>query len=795
MNIKKIIYVLQAIGIKGIIRTVINSIVRNRIDKKYTNPTISYPMLVPGKFIHANMIPRGIHAEFDHSDVDVTFLSKNIIKVSWEPERAPFPYTIDKSDWEDTRPDVSLNKENCSLSFYGYKVTIGDSGEIRFIDNNEKTFRIDTPPIRIGTSVRLITKLHPEEHICGLGERAGSLNLRPGKYTSWNSDIGGNYSTGDDPLYIGTPVYLSISTNGIYLVFFENSYKSAYKIDDQFEATFDGGIIRYYVIFGSLSTIYDQLSILIGKPSLPPRWVLGYHQCRWGYRSEAEIRKVVQGFEQHNFPISAIHLDIDYMDGFRVFTIDSNRFPNMKMLSKELLAKGIHLVASVNPAVKIDHNYWIYTDGVENDVFCKLPDKKMLKGVSWPGWCVFPDFTNPETRLWWQDFYQYYLDNGISGIWHDMNEPASFLVRGDMTLPSATLHSMDGHNSDHHEAHNLYGLLMNQSGYEGLRKYSPTKRPWIFSRSGWAGLQKYAWNWTGDIASSWESLKQTIPTLLGLGISGHAFSGADIGGYSGNPDAELYLRWFQMSTFFPLFRTHSAIGSKPREPWVYGEKTSSIIRNYLKLRYRLIPYLYTLFMDTVNAGMPPLRPLFWNDPSNSRLWDIDDEFLLGEELLIAPVIYPGAYTRKVTLPAGQWYSFWDDEQFIGDTDIEVKVNVDNIPVFIKAGTVLPLEEEQVLYLHIYPTQNKNTTNHLYSDIGDGYGPWRLDIFTTNYKINELELTWEKEGEYLFPYEKVMIVLHANKFVDAVIDDNKFPAQDNILVTPIFHKLFMSYIAD
>src|SRR4030065_1556338 len=322
------------------------------------------------------------------------------------------------------------------------------------------------------------------------------------------------------------------------------------------------------------------------------------------------------------------------MDGYRVFTINPVRFPDMKQLANELKDKGINIVTSINPAVKQDQTYSVFSDGLSKNVFCKFPDGNKFRGCSWPGWAVFPDFSDPKARKWWGEQYQSLLNAGISGFWHDMNEPSSFSAWGDITFPSITNHDMDSHDGNHVEAHNLYGLLMNRAGFEGCRKYSPDKRPWIFSRSGWAGLQRYAWNWTGDLETSWKSLKQTISTILGLGLSGHAFSGVDIGGFSGNPGAELYLRWFQMATFLPLFRTHSAIGTKPREPWLFGEPTTGIIRSFLKLRYKLLPYFYTLAWDTSQTGLPPLRPLFWVDPENQKLWDVDDEFLLGDGLLI-----------------------------------------------------------------------------------------------------------------------------------------------------------------
>ncbi len=540
--------------------------------------------------------------------------------------------------------------------------------------------------------------------------------------------------------------------------------------------------------------IYEQLAELIGRPCMPPRWALGYHQSRWGYRSEADFRRIVEEFKSHNLPLSAIHLDIDYMDGFRVFTIDRNRFPEMKRLTKELKEKGIKVVATINPAIKQDKNYSTFVDGKEKDVFCKLPDGRVFGGVSWSGWSVFPDFTNPIARQWWAEQYKVLLASGISGIWHDMNEPVSISAWGDMSFPDAVVHDLDGQGGTHREAHNLYGLLMNKAGFEALQIYSPETRPWIFSRSGWAGLQRYAWSWTGDIESSWEALKQTIVTMIGLSLSGHAFSGVDIGGFSGNPDAELYLRWFQMATFFPLFRTHSAINTKPREPWSYGEPTTSIIRNFLELRYKLIPYLYTLVWETCQTGIPLIRPIFWGEKENQELWDIDDQFMLGDRLLIAPITSPGATRRQVTLPTGTWYLYWDDQLFTGPTQIELDVTTEVIPLFIKGGTILPLEVNNQLYLHIYPNIKDKIVSKMYFDKGDGYAAWRIDTFELEFHPASIEIAWRTDGDYPLPYPQVTLCLHHKKLTQASINNNeKVPIEGNTVTIPQFQNLTLDFV--
>ena len=792
MDLQKLKYVLRSIDFNVIVRTLLYGFARDKVDNKYSKRVSKENSYTPGELQSEYPIEGGIHLKFEHSNVDLIFLSPNLIQISWQPGKQPVPYTIARTDWETQYPLITSDGSSHSLVWGDFNLIIDNKGGICFQDFNGNILRRDKPPIREGDRWSLTTILSPDDHIYGLGERASSFNLRPGNYSSWNTDPAGSYTHGNDPLYIGTPIYLSLSTAGSYLIYFENSFKSTFQIDGNFNASFAGGILRYYLIFGSFEKVYKQLSELIGRPCMPPRWVLGYHQSRWGYRSETDIREVVKGFEEHDLPINAIHLDIDYMDGFRVFTVNSNRFPEMKQLASDLENKGIKLVATINPAVKRDRKYEVYNDGLLKDVFCKLPNGKTFIGVSWPGWSVFPDFTKPEARKWWKDQYQPLLRAGISGIWHDMNEPSSFAAWGDKTFPITTSHFMDSQGGDHLEAHNLYGLLMTQAGYEALQEFAPDKRPWIFSRAGWAGLQRYAWNWTGDTETSWESLKQTIPTILGLGLSGHSFSGVDIGGFSGSPSAELYLRWFQLATFLPLFRTHSAVGTKPREPWVYGEPSTNIIRNFLKLRYKLLPYIYTLAWEAAHTGISPIRPIFWENPDDQQLWDVEDEFLLGTAVLVAPILHEKEHKRLITLPAGIWYSFWDDQLYVGPTQFELPVTLETIPLFIKGGTILPIEEDGNIYFHVYPDIGKTNLNNIYFDDGDGYGSWRVDYISVSSYLNSIDISWTHEGEFLFPYPFISILIHGKQLKNAIIDGIPGLIQGNTLVTPVFKNLNLNF---
>lgn len=478
--------------------------------------------------------------------------------------------------------------------------------------------------------------------------------------------------------------------------------------------------------------------------------------------------------------MSTIHLDIDSQVEFRAFTIDPLRFPNLANFTQELRQMGVQFITINNPGIKCDRKSNLYLEGEVLGAFCTYPDGQTVTAPVWPGWCVFPDFTNPLVRKWWSRQYEYLLDVGIAGFWHDMNEPAVFITDGDRSLPKVTQHCLEGRGGEHREAHNVYGLLEARAAYESLCHYRPHQRPFIVSRAGWAGLQRYSWTWTGDINSNWNMLRITVSMVVGLGLSGIPYSGSDIGGFQGNPSAELYLRWFQMATFHPFFRTHSSNNVANRNPWFYGEPYLSILRDFLQLRYRLLPYFYTLSWEASQKGYPPVRPVFWADSNDSALWDVDDAFLLGDALLVCPITEKGGRQRQAILPKGYWYNFWDDMVFQGSQQITLEAPLERIPLLVKAGSILPMEEDRQLILHIYPTLEKTenlsvtptSSFCIYSDAGDGYGKWRLDKFQMQRNKNSLEVTWEEEGDYDFAYTSVVVQLHGDQVEQAWVDEKE-----------------------
>jgi alpha-glucosidase len=759
MDIKFLLKALKAIGFSTGAYAAQYSLMRDFIDRSGEKSQTKTQPVLPGRLLSSEILSDGAIIHFESATLGIKFLISNLVSITWEPGTHPIPCTIAREKWDPVVIRVAHNEDSVTLFSDALKLVIGNHGSIHFCTPNDLVLRSERSPKRIGSIWQSTAQLRGDEHIYGMGERAAPLNLVGCYLRSWNTDPGGSYTTGKDPLYICTPVFLALGSTGVYLMYFENSNPATFDFQPLSTIEFSSGALRYYLAAGSLEEVLKGYTELTGRPPLPPRWALGYHQSRWGYQSESDVREIAKGFQDHQLPISAIHLDIDYMDGYRVFTIDHARFPDLRQLSDDFRSQGVNLVTIIDPAVKRDTGYPVYRDGLQEDVFCKTPSKKVLHGVVWPGWAAFPDFTNPRTRIWWGELYSHLLDKGISGFWHDMNEPAAFSAWGDTSLPHDTKHNLDGRTGNHLEAHNLYGLLMNKAGYEGIKKLRPDKRPWVFSRSGWAGLQRYAWNWTGDVASTWEALSQTLITIIGLSLSGHYFSGSDIGGFSGNPSAELYLRWFQMSSFHPFFRTHSAIGTERREPWVFGEPYTSIIKKYLSLRYRLIPYIYTLSAQSHQEGIPLILPIFWEYPEWAAAWDIDNQFLLGSDILIAPVLQPDCISRDVILPPGEWYLLWDDTCLKGPSTTKIQVSLERIPILIRAGSILPLDVNGALELHIFPGADFHASGRLYSDSGEGYDLWRVDQFEC-YRLNsDLKLTQLSTGDYPFPWLTTSIVLH------------------------------------
>ncbi|MFF9865916.1 glycoside hydrolase family 31 protein [Streptomyces sp. NPDC013953] len=592
----------------------------------------------------------------------------------------------------------------------------------------------------------------------GLGGRASGPRLRDGTYRLWNTDPRGGFDPGDDPLYITMPVELVVSDAGTHLAFHDSSWDgqvtlregeegagSGHDRPGTSELRMSGGPLRCWVVVGTPARVLHGWTALTGAPALPPSWALGPQHARWGFGTEREVRRVVAGYQERDLPLSALHLDIDHYDAHQVFTVDRERFPDLPGLARDLRDQGVRLVSIVDPGVRAEPGNALYESGRAlgtSGAFVRDGRGNQVRGVVWPGECVYPDFTDPAVREWWGGLYEERLAQGFSGVWHDMNEPVSFAPFGDMTLPRSARHALEGRGGDHREAHNVYGLAMAAAGYEGLRRLRPDERPFLFSRSGWAGMQRYGGTWSGDVSTGWPGLRASLSLALGLGLCGVPYSGPDVGGFDGSPSPELFLRWFQLGAWLPLFRTHAAIDAGRREPWEFGPAVLEHARAALDERKRLRPYFVTLAHLARLTGAPYARPLWWGAPDDRALRDCEDAFLLGDALLVAPVLARGMDRRAVRLPRGRWYDTVTGRAYEGPGQVLLDAPLSRIPVLARAGAVLPVrgDAEGSEELEVWAPAPGHTGGGLVvRDPGDGWDPAEVERYTTRLLDGEVRV--------------------------------------------------------
>ena len=653
-----------------------------------------------------------------------------------------------------------------------------------------------------------------ESHF-GLGDKSCPSNMRGHQLQNWNTDAFG-YGEETDPLYRSVPFYYSLSNGNCYGIFFHNTYRTHFDFakNDQDSTQFwaDGGEIDYFFLYGeSPLEVGQSYTSLTGLPEMPPIWALGFHQCRWSYFPEKRVYEIAKEFRERQIPCDSIYLDIDYMDAYRCFTWNEEYFPEPHKMIADLKEQGFHTVVMIDPGIRVDPDYHVYKDGIEKDVFCYRSTGEIMRGPVWPPDCVFPDFTKAITREWWGQLYKkLYNEQGVSGFWNDMNEPAVFKVDC-ATFPDHVLHDFDGHGGDHRKAHNIYGLQMSRASYQGLKQLQADKRPFLLTRATFSGGQRYASAWTGDNIATWEHLRLANIQCQRMSISGFSFIGTDIGGFSGQPDGELLVRWLQLGVFHPFYRVHSMgnnvdgaaeadadtvheaerANRMDQEPWAFGEEYTILTRKAIEFRYQLLPYLYTAFWQHITSGDPILKPLFFDYPDDEKAVTSENEFLFGEQLLVMPVMEAKAEKVKGYLPKGQWYDYWTGQAYEGGKEISIKTQAEYMPLFAKAGAIIPnypvmqyTGEKAVdkLYLRVYHGSLQN--NKLYEDAGDGYDyqkeVYSLRQFETDGTNERLLIKQIKKGTYISNYDHIEIQLVGMPAmpVSCVVDDQEVEILEN-----------------
>jgi alpha-glucosidase len=686
------------------------------------------------------------------------------------------------------------------------RVRIGAGGAVTFETLDGKIISAEAAPVTIdGKAFKIAKTLPVTEHFYGLGDKTGGLDRRGKEFVDWNTDAFG-FTSGDDPIYKSIPFFASTGgAGGSYGVLLDNTYRTWFDFGhrDAETLTFGGpdGPIDYYFVNGpSLAEVTRRYAGLTGRAPLAPKWALGYQQSRYSYMSADEVRDIARHLRADRVPTDVIWLDIDYQDRNRPFTTNPKTFPDLPGLVKDMKAEGIKLIAITDLHIaKADTGYAPYTTGKRIDAFVKNPDGSDYVAPVWPGDSVFPDFTTTKARTWWGTLYKGFLDAGVAGFWNDMNEPAIFNT-ATKTMPLDTVHRIDSDDfttrtGDHREIHNVYGMQNTRATYDGLLALRPNERPFVMTRASYAGGQRYSLTWTGDNLATWDHLKLSVHQIINLGLSGFAYSAADVSGFAGGPSPDLLTRWFEVGAFTPVFRDHSATGTPRVEPWVDGPDHLAIRRRFVEERYRLMPYFYALADQNSRLGDPIMRPVFYDYPSAaSASCNQSMAFTLGKALLIAPPPSPESpQTYDVCLPAGGWYDYWTGlrtgtpepttqgpiqsatqavptARSNGDRVRETP-RLDRLPVFVRAGTILPRQPlvqstaqmpTGPLMLDVYP--GAECVGTLYEDDGTTLAYQRRGFLrqkvTCAMTPNGLSIAFDtREGSFKPWWSQVTVTVH------------------------------------
>ncbi|AXG72040.1 oligosaccharide 4-alpha-D-glucosyltransferase [Kordia sp. SMS9] len=681
---------------------------------------------------------------------------------------------------DDEKYIITTSKLICHIAKANMRVQLYDVKDNTLINEDELGFHWEESYEYGGNIVKMSKTVNERESYFGLGDKPEHLNLKGKRFQNWVTDSYA-YGKNTDPIYKAIPFYTGLHHNKAYGIFFDNTFRSyfdfAHERRNVTSFWAQGGEMNYYFIYGpQMQDVVESYTDLTGKPhQLPPLWALGYHQCKWSYYPESNVKEITKKFRDLKIPCDAIYLDIDYMDGFRCFTWNKDHFPDPKRMVKELADDGFKTVAIIDPGIKIDKEYSVFKEALDKDYFCKRADGPYMKGKVWPGECYFPDFTKPEVRDWWSGLFKELIEDiGIKGVWNDMNEPAVMEVPN-KTFPDDVRHDYDGNPCSHRKAHNIYGMQMARATYQGLKKFNYPKRPFVITRSAYSGTQRYTSSWTGDNVATWEHLWIANVQAQRMAMSGFSFVGSDIGGFAEQPQGELFTRWIQLGIFHPFCRVHSSGDHGDQEPWAFDEDVTDVVRKFVELRYQLLPYLYTAFWNLVDHGTPLLKSLVMFDQEDHQTHYRTDEFVFGDQILVCPIQEPNSKGRRMYIPRGQWYNYWTDEMVEGGKEKWVDAEIDSMPIFVKAGAVIPkypvqqyVGEKDIkeVTLDIYYKEGKERSQ-LFDDAHDGYdytkGRYSLRTFKITGKKKELIIQQHKEGKYITTYENFKLNIHGLPF--------------------------------
>jgi alpha-glucosidase len=720
---------------------------------------------------------QGITIQTDFGNLKATVYSPNVVKINITRNSVftDFSYAVNVSPTEAVKFTVTEYKNKITLATDSLTLSISKQ-PVRVALYNKAGQLINSDDKDFGTSwiddeITTYKKLLPNEKFIGLGEKTGSLNRRGSGYSHWNADVPG-YILSADPLYSTIPFYIGIHDSLVYGVFLDNSSKTHFNFgasQERFSSfATENGDMNYFLIYhSSIASIISSYTWLTGRMPMPPLWSLGFQQCRWSYYPQSEVLTLAQTFRDKNIPCDVIWFDIHYMERYKVFTWDTDRFPDPKGMLTKMDQLGFKNVVIIDPGIKVEKDYPAYEDGLQKNHFIKYPDGTVYSGQVWPGWCTFTDYTSPQARIWWGDLFKEHVDEGIDGFWCDMNEFATWGQKAPNNLQFAG----DGYPITHKMAHNIYGLQMARATYDGAKKLLNGRRPFVLTRAGYSGLQRYTAIWTGDNVGSDDHMLLAVRMVSSLGVSGVAFAGADVSGFVTDATPELYARWMSMAAFSPFYRSHKAYGLRDSEPWSYGEDIEHIVSKYVQLRYRMLPYLYSSFYTATQTGMPVQRTLAIDYPMDEKIYygEYENEFMSGPALLVA-ACRSTARATNVYLPKGNWYDFNTDKKYAGNTQFYSDAALDKLPVFVKEGSFIPMQSliqttvqkpTDTLVLHVYYSSIDNQFTY-YEDAGDRYdyqsGGYYKRMMSIRPGSKQIILD-KTEGSYASHFRHIKMVLH------------------------------------
>ncbi len=756
-----------------------------------------------GKVNSTKIDGQKINIQAENAQVEITVYTANTIRVRMDRKKlgADFSYAVIAQPTA-TRTNISQNENELSITTDSLKVIVQKkpfSIACYTLDNeliNQDEAGLNTS--WVGDEVTTYKHMQQGERFIGLGEKTGNLDRAGNGYTNWNSDVFG-YQTGQDPLYSTIPFYIGIHHAINYGIFLDNTYQTDFNFgasNNRFSSFgARGGEMNYYFIYHkNLADIITSYTALTGRMKLPPLWSIGYQQNRYSYYPETEVMRIAQTLREKKIPSDGITLDIHYMDAYKLFTWNKSRFPEPKNLTDKLKSMGFKTTVIVDPGIKVEKGYGAYERGVKDSIFLKYSDGQLYTGQVWPGWCHFPDFTSDKGRSWWRNEIKAYANVGVDGIWNDMNEIATWGQK----IPSNVLFNYDNHPTTHLQGHNVFGMQMARSSYEGYRQANSNQRSFMLTRAGYAGLQRYTAIWTGDNRSEDDHMIAGVRLLSSLGLSGVAFTGMDIGGFTGNPSVNLFVRWMQIGAFTPYYRNHTAVNTPSAEPWAHGEEALEISRNYVNLRYHLLPYLYSSFYEATQDGLPVVRSLAIDNAFDAKVYDgqFQNQYFFGKAFMVAPVTSNQSFV-KIYFPKGKWYNLYTGEVEQSNTEKIVQLHMNKLPVYVKESSIVPMQSliqstsekpTDTLTIHIYKGDLTNSFVY-YEDDGASYNYEKGDYYKRSivYDPANKKITFEKvEGSFKTNFNTIRLMLHGFGETNVNMNGSKKEMEDAFasFLTPI-----------